>query len=123
MRERYALIVLLLFFPYRSVDDLMLNDSYWEKYLHAVKNNQLSAKSLEVIQNIQDVSYNCSGMRKAKDELKETTKFTPHEKDSDTRCKVDDNTTDIIDIVELFQQLDDTGLEDSNPEKKKTCHF
>ena len=36
LRERYALIVLLLFYPYRIVDDLVINDSYWDKYKTAL---------------------------------------------------------------------------------------
>ena len=31
-REEYAKIVLLLFYPYRTPDDLMLIGSYWNKY-------------------------------------------------------------------------------------------
>ena len=31
-RERYSLIVLLLFFPYRDAEDLLINNSYGEKY-------------------------------------------------------------------------------------------
>ena len=30
-RERYAMLVLLLFYPYCSQDDLLINDSYWDK--------------------------------------------------------------------------------------------
>ena len=32
LRERYAMIVLLLFYPFRSIDDLHIHDSYWNKY-------------------------------------------------------------------------------------------
>ena len=31
LRERYAMIVLLLFYPFHSIDDLHINDSYWNK--------------------------------------------------------------------------------------------
>ena len=52
LRERYAMIVLLLFYPFRSIDDLHINDSYWNKYRLVIVGNGLSKKSLEVIQNI-----------------------------------------------------------------------
>lgn len=118
MRKTYAMILFLLFFPYCSIYDLILNDTYWQRSFNAVENDQLLAKSLEVIQNIQDVSYNCSNLRKEKYELEETTDFTHHEKDNDTRCKVNDTATDTKKIVELFQQLDNTGLEDSNLDRR-----
>ena len=31
-RDEYAKIILLLFYPYRIQDDLMLNESYWDRY-------------------------------------------------------------------------------------------
>ena len=56
LRERYAMIMLLLFYPFCSIDDLHINDSYWNKYRTVIVGNGLSKKSLEVIQNIQDDS-------------------------------------------------------------------
>ena len=81
LREEYAMIILLLFYPYRTQDDLVINGSFWEKYKFVVDNNILSPKSLEVIQNIQDVCHNCSKLKQAKDELDAITVYTPHEKD------------------------------------------
>ena len=52
LREEYGKIVLLLFYPYRTQDDLKLNGSYWKKYQFVISNNILSKKSLEVCQNI-----------------------------------------------------------------------
>ena len=69
------------------MDDLVIDDSYWDKHKTALSKNELSSKSLEVIQNIQDVSYNCSNLCKAKDDLETTTIFTPHETDSDKNVK------------------------------------
>ena len=31
LREEYAKIILLLFYPYRTQDDLIINGSFWEK--------------------------------------------------------------------------------------------
>ena len=118
LRERYAIIVMLLFYPFRSIDDLHIDDSYWKKYREVIAANGLSKKSLEVIQNIQDVSYNCSNIAKVKDELETTTIFTPHESDSKMKCKEDEVTTDVNELAEMFKQLDDTGLEDSDPNKR-----
>ena len=32
LREQYAMIVLLLFYPFRDIDDLHIHNSYWDKY-------------------------------------------------------------------------------------------
>ena len=118
LRERYASIVLLLFFPYHDAEDLHINDSYWEKYKTVISNNGISCKSLEVIKKIQDVSYNCSQLQKLKDELETTTVFTPHESDNMAKYKDNEITADVNEMAEMFKQLDDTGLEDSNPDKR-----
>ena len=119
MRERYAAIILLLFYPYRSQDDLELNGSYWNKYKYVIENNMLSAKSLEVCQNIQDVSYNCSKLKQAKDELQQTTVFTPHENDNNRKCNQEDNTASVEEIVDMLQQIDDYGVRDVDPKMRR----
>ena len=111
------MIVLLLFYPYRIMDDLVIDVSYWDKYKPVLSNNELSSKSLEVIQNIQDASHNCSNLRRAKDDLDATTLFTPHGIDNKTKrrkwkyswCKW---------TTGMFKQLNDTGLENSDPNKR-----
>ena len=57
-REQYAKIILLLFYPYRIQDDLILNNSYWNRYIMASDKNMISVKGLEVCQNLQDVCHN-----------------------------------------------------------------
>ena len=117
-RERYAMIVLLLFYPFRSKDDLLINDSYWDKYRIVITGNGFSKKGLEVIQNIQDVQHNCTNLRQMKDELEATTIFKPHESDSKTKVDENEVTTHVNELVDMFKQLDDTGLHDSDPDKR-----
>ena len=109
LRERYAMIVLLLFFPYRDQDDLLIDGSYWEKFKRATSEKLFSQKSLEVIQNIQDVLYNCSKMKQVKDELETTTTFTPHESDSKRVKQADEEETDVNELADMFNQIDDIG--------------
>ena len=90
-REKYGMIVLLLFYPYRLQDDLLLDGSYWQKYQQAVSNGTISKRSLQVCQNIQDASYNCSKILKAPDELLQTTTFKPHEDDKKDNSQNDQN--------------------------------
>ena len=51
-REEYAKIILLLFYPYRVQDDLLLNESYWDRYNVALSEHKISPHGLQVIQNI-----------------------------------------------------------------------
>ena len=69
------MIVLLLFYPYRTIDDLIINDSYWDKYKTVMPKNELSTKCLEVIQNIQYVLNNCSNLSQVKNELETENNF------------------------------------------------
>ena len=48
-REEYAKIILLLFYPYRVQDDLLLNESYWDRYNMALSENKKSHQDLQVI--------------------------------------------------------------------------
>ena len=72
-REEYAKIVLLLFYPYRIQDDLMLNGTYWNRYTKALDDNMISVKGLEVCQNIQDVGHNLTKLKAAQDDLLKST--------------------------------------------------
>ena len=44
--EEYAKIILLLFYPYRIQDDLMLHNSYWDRCIMALDNNMISFGSM-----------------------------------------------------------------------------
>ena len=46
-REKYAKIVLLWFYSYYIQDDLLLNESYWEKCKYVMDNNIFSTKSIQ----------------------------------------------------------------------------
>ena len=47
----------------------------------ALKENLISAKGLEVCQNIQDVCYNCAKLKVTQDDLLNTTTMVAHEDD------------------------------------------
>ena len=111
-REEYAKIVLLLFYPYRIQDDLMLNESYWDRYKMALSENRRSPKDLQVLQNIQDVCHNCENLKVAQDNLVKTITGEAHK--SDNKKKVNDNIAPIPfdEIANMFQQQDDFGIAD-----------
>ena len=65
-REEYAKIALLLFYPYRFKADITRNDSCWKVYEDALCHNKLSEMGYDVLQNIQDVQYNCTAQSDVK---------------------------------------------------------
>ena len=80
-RELFAKIVLSLFCPYRIQEDIRINDSYWEYYLHAISNGLISDSNFKVIQNLIDCLHNCKRMKTPNDELQRITDLIHHDED------------------------------------------
>ena len=57
--------------------------------------------------------------KQAKDELQQTTVFTPHEDDNNRECKQEDNTASVEEIVDMLQQIDDYGVRDVDPNMRR----
>ena len=117
-REEYAKIVLLLFYPYRIQDDLMLNESYWDRYKMALSENRISHKDLQVLQNIQDVCHNCANLKVAQDDLLKSTTCAAHELDNKKKLKDDEPTISCDQITDMLQQHDDYGVGEVHPSKR-----
>ena len=119
-REDYAKIILLLFYPYRTQEDLRHKGSYWKRYKLALSENKISKESLKVIQNIQGCQHNCSKLKTATDELEKTTVYDAHEDDNQKGRNVDDdNCVDINEIAEMFQHLDGMGVREVDPKQRR----
>ena len=67
--EQYAKIALLLFHPFRVHSDLVIDNSYWKKYNDLVITKKFWPKGIEILQNLQDVMYNCTNARTEFDPL------------------------------------------------------
>ena len=120
LRENYTVIVLLLFYTYRTKEDLELEGSYWNRYQHALAENKISPKCLEVLQNIQDVCHNCSKLKSACDEIESSTVYESHENDQREQSPEDKlNLVSFDEISELFQQADDYGIRDVHASKRR----
>ena len=117
-RQEYAKIVPLLFYPYRIQDDLMLNESYWDRYKWALRNNRISPKDLQVIQNIQDVCHNCAKLNKAQDGLLKTTTCEAHKLDNKNKVKDNEATIPFDQIADMLQQRDDYRVGKVHPTKR-----
>ena len=114
-REEYAKIVLLLFYPYRIQNDLMMMGSYRDKYESVLKEKVISAKSLEVFQNIKDVSHNCVRLKVARDDLVKSTTMIAHDDDRKCQQKDSENTIYFDEVADMLQQLDDFGVREVHP--------
>ena len=115
-REKFAKIALLLFYPYRCESDIIKNDSFWEVYEDAFCNNKLSDVGYVVLQNIQDVQYNCTSQSNVKvDPILQTTVYEASDEDNDMKKKMssdDSNVADYDEIDKMFQSLSpDVGYE------------
>ena len=115
-REEYAKIALLLFYPYRFKSDIIQNDSCWETYEYAFCHNKLSELGYSVLQNIQDVQYNCTAQSNVKvDPILRSTEYEGSEEDQELKKKVasdDPNAVDYKQIEEMFNSLSsDVGYE------------
>lgn len=106
-RENYAKIALLMFYPFRKIDDLKLEGSFWtlfetQRSMNFDKDNSKEGKfwprGFEILQNIQDRKALEKGLRRARDiETQKTTCRDPD--DANKKRKRKDNTDQSPDIT------------------------
>ena len=115
-REKYAKMALLLFHPFRSRDDLLLNGSFWNKYIMSINdaNGQFWPKGLEILQNIQDINYNCSQLDRPIDPVTAATVLTEHEKNKELDNSSEEENPVGIDQVETMLESLTSGNGDSS---------
>jgi hypothetical protein len=67
-RETYAKMALLIFYPFRRLNDLKCDGSYWEMFHNELKKHinkedtVFWKQGFEILQNIQDVEKTCFNM-------------------------------------------------------------
>ena len=83
VREEYAKMALLLFYPFRTRSDLTEDGSFQKKYRTSVSDETFWPKGLEILQNIQDINYNCAQLQKPVDPITAHTQLKKHEKDKE----------------------------------------
>ena len=95
-REDYAKMALLMFYPFRHIDELKLNGSYWEKFnkeretwigqknTNSPITTEFWPKGFEILQNIQDRMTLDKKIKRARDP---TTKITTCEQPDDSDKK------------------------------------
>jgi hypothetical protein len=96
-------------------DDLMLNESYWDRYKWALRENCISPKDLQVLQNIQDVCHNCAKLKVAQDDLLKTTTCAVHELDKKKKEKMMNLQYPLIRFPICYSNVTTTELEKCIP--------
>lgn len=117
-REYYAKMALLMFYPFRTLNDLMIDDSFWKKfrselemYLSDKKNNNTQSKprfkfwpkGFEILQNFQDRLTLEKKLKRARDPILLQTKCLQPES-SDKKQKGNDGPV-IPDITEFLSEF------------------
>ena len=121
VREEYAQMALLLFYPFRTRSDLKQHGSFWNKYRSSVHDGTFWSKGLEILQNIQDINYNCTQLTKPIDPITATTTLKEHEKDKELARSDDneENTVTIENIEALLKTVDSHSHNISDPDINK----
>ena len=121
VREQYAKMALLLFYPFRARSDLIEDGSFWKKYRTSVREGTFWPKGLEILQNIQDINYNCPQLQKPVDPITASTTLRKHEKDKELNRsnQVDENTVSLDHIEDLLKSVQVPGQELSDPDINK----
>jgi hypothetical protein len=108
LRENYARIALILFYPFRCMDDIKLNGSHWalfERELTLKKSGQPTTfwdYGFEILQNIQDriALQHCD--KRAVDQLtKNTVLQDPIEVEKATKARSRKKSSKLPDLSEL----------------------
>jgi hypothetical protein len=109
-REIYAKMALLMFYPFRQLDDLKFDGSYWKMF-----NNELQKhinkhdtifwkKGFEILQNIQDRSTLEKHVKRAQDPISTTTKNKKPNKTNGTQNKSPIGNSNIGNILDVDKQ-------------------
>ena len=112
--ETYARLVLLLFYPFRELSDLMLQGSHTLKFREACNSGVIGDAAKEFMQNVEDARSNSFRTAKQEDDLERNTeRFTPADVEHDDADDGDegdhesDNTLQgqqLDELLELFDQ-------------------
>ena len=111
-REQYAKIALLQFYPFRSANDLKINNSHWDLFMRELSKKRQGRKTkfrdygFTVLQNINDrMTMQRQGTRPVDEITRQTTMNESYGTGTRKRKRNDDG---IIDISEIVDPLEDT---------------
>jgi hypothetical protein len=103
-------MALVMFYPFRTLNDLKLHDSYWKLFNkqrlchNQKKNTKFWAKGFEILQNIEDRLNIQKNLKRARDPITITTiNIQPTETIKSKNNYT--NMTQIADILDMGKQL------------------
>lgn len=97
---------MLLFYPHRTQDDIILLGSYWDEYALDPEDNLIPAKSLDVSQKIRDIFHNCAKLTVARDDLVKFTIMISHDDDMKCQEKDSENIISFDEVADMMHHLD-----------------
>jgi hypothetical protein len=107
----YAKIALLMFYPFRQLNDLKYDGSYWrlfhnelEKHINK-EDTVFWKKGFQILQNIQDRSTLEKHVKRARDPISITTKNEKPNKSNGIQTKSPVRSSNIGDILDVENQL------------------
>lgn len=107
IREVYAKTALLLFYPYRSQTDLMINGSFWTKFMVELQKKRRNMdtkffdKGFEILQNIDDRLTMQKNGKRPKDEIDRVTTCEKHFETPGSKKRKRVNEDEFLDLSEL----------------------
>ena len=110
-REMYAKMALIMFYPFRRLNDLQNDGSYWRLFhnklqKHIKKEDTVFwKKGFEILQNIQDRSMLEKHVKRARDPISIITKNEKPNESIGTETKSTNRSSNIGDILDMNKQL------------------
>ena len=110
-REMYAKMALLMFYPFRQLNDLKYDGSYWRLFhnklqKHINKEDTVFwKKGFEILQNIQDRSTLEKHVKRARDPISTTTKNEKPNETNGTQTKYAVGSSNIGNILDVDKLL------------------
>ena len=123
--ETYCKLALMLFCPFRELDDLLVNNSYTLKFRDAVRSGVIDEEALNFLQNVQDARSNSfRGARPEDDLQRNTVRFEPadfahddvNDDDEEDENKGGLNGPELDDLLRLFDE--DAGADSSTSDSR-----
>lgn len=111
LRERYAKMALLMFYPHRCLNDLKVNDSYWEMFAKQLTCHRESRptnfwkKGFEILQNIENRQAMDDGSERATDRITNETECK--EPDTNTKHSYQNREEGQSDLNDILNFCDD----------------
>ena len=99
LKEKYARRFMILFLPFRELNDLMINGSYLQRLQMAIAHDEIAPEMLEVADNIQNIHNSL------KSEMVENLLTSETSLPESAEVDADEDSEDDEDVAHLLQQI------------------